>query len=85
MTHETSCRECTEPITIHYAIDPGERQTWMDPGYPPEAHVSKIEADCDCKQDEDGYDKELLEAADQAHEDDMDARADAAMDRRDER
>ncbi len=85
MTHETVCRECTGDITIHYAIDPGEPRTWMDPGYPAEAHVSRIEADCDCPQDEEGYDDELMEAAHDEKEAWEDSRADAALDRRDDR
>ncbi len=85
MTHETGCRECTEDITITFNVEPGEPMTRMYPGCAPSVEVLSIEADCDCVQDEEGYDDELFEAADHAHEDDMAARADAAMDRRDDR
>ena len=80
MTHETTCRECGEDITITYEIDAGEPRTWMYPGSVDQACVEKIDG-CDCEQDEEGYDQELMEAADDAEEAWHDARADAARDR----
>ncbi len=68
MTVETLCRECYSQITVDFEIEPGQRETRHEPGWPPEAVNIKITAACDCEQDADDYGDDLLDAARNAAE-----------------
>jgi len=68
MTVDTVCRECYEEITVDFEIEPGQRETRMEPGWPAEAVNIKISATCDCEQNGDAYGDDLIDAARNAAE-----------------
>ena len=52
--------ECYEEIEVDFDYEPAEPETRLDPSYPEGCDVNIIEG-CDCRQDEDALEEQLLE------------------------